>query len=62
MQCCLVQGIEGSKYTNLQPLLHFLSPICYVQEQILTADRFIGDTILFALLGYRSSHAFLTIG
>lgn len=61
MQYCLEQSTEGSKYTNLYFTFGHLS-VCYVQEQILTADRFIGDTILFALLDYRSSQSFLTIG
>lgn len=60
MQYCLVQGTEGSKYTNLYFIFYHLS-ICYIQEQILTANRFIGATILFALLGYRSSQSFLTV-
>lgn len=60
MQYCLVQGTERSKYTNLYFICCHL--FCYVQEQILTANRLIEATILFALLGYRSSQSFLTIG
>lgn len=40
MQYCLVQGTEGSKYTNLYFIFCHLS-ICYIQEQIYWSYNFI---------------------